>query len=121
MSSIQDLQAAVAAQDTVIQSAITLIEGFNSRLQSAIAELPSNTALETLASDVNAHASALADAVAANTPAPAAPAPTVATPVSAPVEPTPAPVAPAAVAPETAPAAPVVTAAPAPVAPPTAP
>lgn len=70
MSTLADLQKAVAAEDTVIQSAITLIQG----LAAQIAALePNQAAIDALAADVSGQASALGAAVTAGTPAPAAP------------------------------------------------
>lgn len=66
MATLQDLQAAVAAEDTVIDSAITLING----LAAQIAALqPDQAAIDALAADVKAKADALSAAVTANTPA----------------------------------------------------
>ena len=59
------LQAAVAAEDTVIDSAVALIQG----LAAQVAALqPNQAAIDALAADVNARATALANAVAAGTP-----------------------------------------------------
>lgn len=66
MSAFSDLQAAVAANDTVIASAVTLIEGFSAQLAAAGAD---PAALAALKSDIDANAAKLAAAVAANTPA----------------------------------------------------
>lgn len=67
MATLADLQAKVTAEDTVIDSAITLIQG----LAAQIAALqPSQAAIDALAADVQAKSDALAAAVAANTPAP---------------------------------------------------
>jgi hypothetical protein len=60
------LQAAVTNEDTVIDSAITLIQGLAAQI-AANATDPAK--LKALADDVNAKAQALAAAVAANTPA----------------------------------------------------
>ena len=66
MSALSDLQTAVAAEDTVIDSAVTLING----LAAQIAALtPDQDAINALAADVNARASALAAAISTNTPA----------------------------------------------------
>ena len=73
MSALSDLQAAVAAEDTVIASAVTLIQGFAAQLAAAGTD---PVALAALTSDITAQAAALGAAVAANTPAaPPAPAP----------------------------------------------
>ena len=67
MATLADLQAKVTAEDTVIDSAITLIQG----LAAQIAALqPSQAAIDALAADVQAKSDALAAAVAANAPAP---------------------------------------------------
>jgi len=66
MATLQDLQAAVAAEDTVVDSAIALLQG----LAAQIAALkPNQAAIDALAADVTAKTQALADAVTANTPA----------------------------------------------------
>ena len=66
MATLADLQAAVAAEDTVIDSAIALLNG----LAAQIAALkPDQAAIDALAADVGAKAQALSDAVVANTPA----------------------------------------------------
>lgn len=66
MSTIADLHAAVTAEDTVIDSAVTLIQG----LADKIAALkPEQAAIDALAADVQAKSAALSAAVAANTPA----------------------------------------------------
>lgn len=66
MASLTQLQAAVAAEDTVIDSAVTLIQG----LAQQIADLkPTQDAIDALAADVQGKADALAAAVAAGTPA----------------------------------------------------
>jgi ABC-type transporter Mla subunit MlaD len=66
MATLADLQAAVTAEDTVIDSAITLLQG----LAAQIAALqPNQAAIDALAADVTAKTQALADAVTANTPA----------------------------------------------------
>ena len=66
MAAIDDLQAAVAAEDTVIDSAITLIQGIPALIAAAGVD-PAR--LAALQSDITAKSSALAAAVAANTPA----------------------------------------------------
>ena len=64
MQTLADLQAAVAAENTVIGSAITLING----LAAQIAALtPDAAAIDALATDVAAKAKALGDAITANT------------------------------------------------------
>lgn len=69
-NALSDLQAAVAAEDTVIASALTLINGFAAQLAAAGTD---PAALAALTTDINAKATALAAAVAANTPAAPAP------------------------------------------------
>jgi len=76
MTQITDLQAAVAAEDTVIASALVLINGFAAQLAAAGTDAD---ALAALTSDIQTQSTALAAAVAVNTPAapvPAAPSPT---------------------------------------------
>lgn len=84
VQSIDDLVASVAALDTVIDSAVALINGFSARLDQGIkdalqggataAELQPLTDLKT---DVDTKAQALAAAVQANTPPAPPPAPPV--------------------------------------------
>jgi hypothetical protein len=66
MAAIDDLQAAVAAEDTVIDSAITLIQGIPALIAAAGVDPAKLAALQT---DITTKSSALAAAVAANTPA----------------------------------------------------
>ena len=70
MAAIDDLQAAVAAEDTVIDSAITLIKGIPALIAAAGVDPAKLTALQA---DITAKSQSLADAVAANTPAAPAP------------------------------------------------
>jgi hypothetical protein len=65
MTQLQDLQAAVQAEDTVIQSAVTLINGIADRIAAAGTD---PAALQALTDDINMQAQALAAAVTANTP-----------------------------------------------------
>lgn len=67
MAQIDDLTTKVAAQDNVIQSAIALINGFKDRL----AAIGSGDAqkVQALMQDLDNNTTALAQAVAANTPA----------------------------------------------------
>lgn len=65
------LQAAVTAEDTVIDSAVTLIQGIPALIAAAGTD---PVALKTLTDDITAKSQALAAAVTANTPA-ATPAP----------------------------------------------
>ena len=67
---VDDLQAAVAAEGTVIDSAITLLNGLSARIAD-LAEDP--VALKALSVEVKAKSDALAAAVVANTPAEPAP------------------------------------------------
>jgi hypothetical protein len=66
MAAIDDLQAAVTAEDTVIDSAITLIQGIPALIAAAGVDPAKLAALQ---SDITAKSQALASAVAANTPA----------------------------------------------------
>jgi hypothetical protein len=68
MSALTDLQAAVAAEDTVIASAITLLNGLKAQLDAAIAS-GDPAALTALSADIAGQTAALAAAVTANTPA----------------------------------------------------
>lgn len=72
MAAIDDIQADVTAEDTVIDSAIVLINGIAAAIAAAGVD-PAK--LAALRNDIQSKSSALAAAVAANTPA-AAPAPT---------------------------------------------
>ncbi len=71
MSALDDLQAAVAAEDTVIDSAIKLIDGIPALIAAAGVDPAKLAALQT---DITTKSAALAAAVTANTPA-AAPQP----------------------------------------------
>ena len=66
MSALDDLTAAVAAEDTVIDSAVTLINGFAAQLAAAGTDA---TKLAALQADIKAKTATLSAAVAANTPA----------------------------------------------------
>ena len=70
MAAIDDLQAAVAQEDTVIGSAIKLIQGIPALIAAAGTD---QTKLAALQADITAQSQSLAAAVAANTPAAAAP------------------------------------------------
>ena len=77
---IAQLQADVAAQQSVVSSAVTLITGLKTSLDKAIADLQAagvtaeqTQALSDLSATLEAETSSLSAAVAANTP-PAAPA-----------------------------------------------
>lgn len=73
---LDDLQAAVTNETSVVQAAILLINGFSQRLADAVAKALENGATEEELAPVqaevdalNASATALGSAVAANTPA----------------------------------------------------
>ncbi len=66
MAAIDDLQADVAAEDTVIDGAIVLLKGLADALKAAGTDPAKLAALHT---DITTKTAALADAVAANTPA----------------------------------------------------
>lgn len=66
MSALDDLQAAVAAESTVIDSAITLIQGIPALIAAAGVD---QAKLDALKNDITAKSDALAAAVSANTPA----------------------------------------------------
>lgn len=66
MSALSDLQAQVAAEDTVIASAITLLNGLKAALDAAIAS-GDPAALAALSADITAQTTALSAAVATNT------------------------------------------------------
>lgn len=68
MAALDDLKAAVAAEDTVVDSAVALLQGLKAALDAAIAS--GNPAdLTALSADIGAKTKSLSDAVAANTPA----------------------------------------------------
>lgn len=64
MTKLQDLQAAVQAEDTVIASAVTLINGIAQRIADAGTD---QDALDALTTDIQNQAASLAAAVTANT------------------------------------------------------
>ena len=66
MTAMTDLQASVAAEDTAIASAITLLQGLSAALAAAGTD---PAALAALKADIDKQTSALAAAVVANTPA----------------------------------------------------
>lgn len=72
MADLTALQASVAAEDTVIASAETLLQGLSAALTAAGTD---PAALAALKADIDNQTSALAAAVAANTPASTPPAP----------------------------------------------
>ena len=66
MAQLGELKAAVAAEKTVVDSAVTLLNGLSEK----IAALSLNQAdVDALAAEVKGQAQELSDAVAANTPA----------------------------------------------------
>lgn len=66
MATLADVQAAVTAEDTVIDSAVALIQGLAAQV-AAVA--PNQAAIDALAADIKGKSDALAAAVAQNTPA----------------------------------------------------
>lgn len=72
MASISDVNAAVAAETTVEQSVIALLNGISQQLKDAQAS-GDPAALDQVVANINANTKALSDAVAANTPAAPAP------------------------------------------------
>ena len=70
MATLQDLQTAVTAEDTVIDSAMTLLAGLAAQV-AALA--PNQAAIDALAKDITDKTAALSAAVVANTPATPAP------------------------------------------------
>jgi hypothetical protein len=72
MSKIDDLTAAVAAEKTVEDSAVTLLQGLSAQLSAALASTTPDTAVQAVIDSINANATGLASAVTANTPTPAA-------------------------------------------------
>lgn len=65
MASLKDVQDAVTAEDTVIDSALVLIKG----LADQVAALqPNQAAIDALAADIKSKSDSLAAGVAANTP-----------------------------------------------------
>lgn len=69
MAAIDDLQAAVAAEDTVIDSAVTLLNGIPALIAAAGVDPAKLTALQT---DIQTRTAALAAAVLVGTPTPVA-------------------------------------------------
>lgn len=69
MSKLDDLKADVAAETTVVNSAITLLSGISARIDAAVAAARAgdDQALSQLSAEVKSETQALADAVAANT------------------------------------------------------
>lgn len=68
MAALDDLKAAVAAEDTVIDSAVVLLKGLKDALDAAIAS-GDPAALTALSADIAAKTASLSAAVSANTPA----------------------------------------------------
>ena len=64
------LVAAVSANTTITESAITLLQGLHAKLLELIANGIDPVAVQQLADDLSAQTQKLADAVTANTPAP---------------------------------------------------
>jgi flagellin-like hook-associated protein FlgL len=89
MALLDDLQAKVAAETSVVASGITLMQGLSDKLKALQGLDPAAIAAEaaSLSAQLDASTQAMAAAIAANTPAAPAPAP-------APAEPPPAPAAP---------------------------
>lgn len=69
MASLQDIKDAVAAEKTVEDSLITLLNGVEQQLKDAMANAADPAAIQTIIDDINANKQAMADAVAKNTPA----------------------------------------------------
>jgi hypothetical protein len=67
-TALQNLTAAVAANKSVTDSAITLLGGLKSQLDALIAAGSDPTALQALSDSLGAETQALADAVSTNTP-----------------------------------------------------
>lgn len=68
MAAIDDLAAAVAAEDTVIDGAVTLLNGIPALIAAAGTD---QAALTKLQQDITAKTATLSAAIVANTPAPA--------------------------------------------------
>lgn len=66
MANLADLQAAVTADTSVTASAVTLLQGLSAQLAAAGTD---PVALQGIIQELNTNTAALADAVAANTPA----------------------------------------------------
>ena len=65
MAAIDDLAAAVAAEDTVVDSAVVLLQGLKAALDAAGTD---PTKLAALSADITAKTKTLSDAIVANTP-----------------------------------------------------
>lgn len=68
LATIEEVQAAVAAEGTVVDSVVTLLGGISQQLADAIAQ-NDPVALQAVVDSINAQSQTLADAVVANTPA----------------------------------------------------
>lgn len=68
MADLSQLQSDVAAQNTVVQSVVTLLQGLKAKLDAAGTD---PVALKALSDQLEANTKALSDAVTANTPTPA--------------------------------------------------
>jgi hypothetical protein len=66
MATDQDIQTAVAAQSTVADSVVTLLNGINQQLKDAIAS-NDPAALDAIVASITANTTKLSDAVTANT------------------------------------------------------
>ena len=66
MATLADVQAAVTAEDTVVDSAVALLQGLAAQV-AALA--PNQAAINALAADITAKTAGLSQAVVANTPA----------------------------------------------------
>jgi hypothetical protein len=75
MATLADVKAKVDAQGTVIESAVTLINGISQQLKDALAN-NDPTAVQAVIDELDAQDQSLAAAVAANTPATLTPADT---------------------------------------------
>jgi hypothetical protein len=67
MSAIDDLRAAVAAERSVTQGVVTLLQDLNQRLHDAV-NADDMAAVSAVVADIKANTDTLAAAVAANTP-----------------------------------------------------
>lgn len=68
MATLDDVVAAVAAEGTVVDSAVTLLTSLKAALDAAIAS-GDPTKIQAVSDAIGAQTKALSDAVAANTPA----------------------------------------------------
>ena len=65
---LAELKDAVAAEHTVVESAIVLLNGLKTRLEEAIANGLDPAAVQAIADEISANTQELADAITANTP-----------------------------------------------------